>query len=126
MHGQISHRIVPAGQDLRIWLAGPDLTDLAGWARCCVRSGPTWCTTGRWTDLSSQLQRCHRGGAVGVPLEIRRDGGAGAETRGHDLFLVAVDDGVQSMRRPQLKAAATEDDGTLPTLALVVDWLQIK
>ena len=85
-----------------------------------------WCTTGRWTDLSSQLQRCHRGGAVGVPLEIRRDGGAGAETRGHDLFLVAVDDGVQSMRRPQLKAAATEDDGTLPTLALVVDWLQIK
>jgi hypothetical protein len=38
--GQISHRIVPAGPDLRIWPAEPDLTDLAGWARCCVRSGP--------------------------------------------------------------------------------------
>ena len=30
MHGQISHRIVPAGPDLRIWPAEPDLTDLEG------------------------------------------------------------------------------------------------
>eukprot|EP01047_Picozoa_sp_COSAG01_P137132 COSAG01_NODE_67594_length_266_cov_1.233533_1_plen_35_part_01 len=28
-HGQISHRIVPAGPDLRIWPTEPDLTDLA-------------------------------------------------------------------------------------------------
>jgi hypothetical protein len=31
MHGQISHRIVPAdGPDLRIWPTEPDATDLAG------------------------------------------------------------------------------------------------
>ena len=67
--------------------------------------------------------------SVSCPLEIRRDGGAGAinSTRGHDLFLVAVDDGVKAMRRPQLQAAAaTEDDAPPPTPASAVDWLQIK
>ena len=114
----------------------PRSTRPAGGARGCGANGggSGACGSGGGATIRLWAARDHcllgNGEAtVGDGAVDGRDGGAGAinSTRGHDLFLVAVDDGVQAMRRPQLQAAAaTEDDAPPPTPASAVDWLRIK